>query len=143
MIDSEKQQSKTLSLETLSMKVLAFILFVSLLSAVIVHADDGRNIKATRKCSREETQQSIVILQGSDEWTDARWTALQNLFSCSDARFISEKTLVKVGSKEAYKEVDYKFDDLALSVSYIYGQSLSVHPIEGITINGSGQKAPK
>lgn len=81
---------------------------------------DGRDIKSIRRCPADETQKGISILesrQGEDSWSAESKQALNLLFECADARFVSEKRMVSSGG-ETFSIVSYELDALGISLEY-------------------------
>jgi hypothetical protein len=102
------------------MKLIAAVLFISIIYHNTAFARDGRDIEAIRKCSKAETNQAIAILEsGNGEWTSNRWEQVQLLFSCYGANFKYEefeKIIANDGVR--YNLVTYDIVPINLSVTF-------------------------
>jgi hypothetical protein len=107
--------------------VILFSLFVAISASDA--AADGRNIKATRACSTEETEKSIATLhrcEGEKEWSKESRKALDTLFECADATFVGEKT-IDAADGTSYKIEAYRLDSLGLTLNYSTKSFLGLH----------------
>ena len=90
---------------------------------------DGRDIKATRACSDEETDKSIATLhrcEGEKEWSKESRRALDTLFECADATFLGEKT-IEGADGTSYRIEAYRLDSLGLTLNYSTKSFLGLH----------------